>query len=217
MSRTRIKICGIKDPETALRAAEAGADAVGLMLIARSPRYVSAEQAFEILTALPPLLTGVAVIADMTVDAFSDLEQICPAPLVQMHGNEDDETITRCGPGVVKAFRFDPDTIDDDVARFDAIEEIDALLIDGSAGGEGMAFDWSALGQARERTSKPVFLAGGLNPENVGEAIRAVRPYAVDVSSGVESAPGVKDAALMHAFCDAVREADAEARRHEGT
>lgn len=209
MSRTRVKICGVRTPEAAVQAAEAGADAVGLMLIARSPRYVSAEQAFEILSSLPPLVSGVAVIADMTVDAFSDLEQICPAPLVQMHGSEDDETIRRCGPGIVKAFRFDRDTIDDDLARFDAIEEIDALLIDGSAGGEGTAFDWSALGKARERTSKPVFLAGGLDPDNVGEAIRAVRPYAVDVSSGVESAPGVKDPALMRAFCEAVREADA--------
>ncbi len=207
--RTRVKVCGVRDVETALAAAEAGADAVGLMFVERSPRAIDAEVARAIIGALPPLVTPVGVVADLDVDTFCDLEGECPAPLFQLHGGEDVKTVQSCGPGVIKAFRYDEATIDSQLARWGGLDEVDAILIDGSSGGEGSAFDWAALAPKLEGFTKPVFLAGGLTPHNVGEAIRAIRPYAVDVSSGVESAPGVKDLALIRAFCQSVRAADA--------
>lgn len=209
MTRTRVKICGVKDVETALAAARAGADAVGLMFVERSPRAIDAETGRAIMGALPPLVTPVGVVADLSVDAFCDLEGECPAPLFQLHGAEDERTVQACGPGVIKAFRFDAATIDSQLARWGSMDEVDAVLIDGSAGGAGESFDWSALAPKLEGFDKPVFLAGGLDADNVAEAIRAVRPYAVDVSSGVESSPGVKDVDKIRAFCARVREADA--------
>jgi phosphoribosylanthranilate isomerase len=115
---------------------------------------------------------------------------------------------------VIKAVRFDPATIRAELELWGDVEEVDAILIDGSAGGKGVAFDWSALadavgGPGAPKVEKPLFLAGGLTPENVGAAIRAVRPFAVDVSSGVERERGKKDHALISAFCAAVRQADA--------
>lgn len=207
--RTRIKICGVKDPETARVCAECGADAVGLMFVPSSPRAIDAETGLSIMGALPVFVTPVGVVADLDVDAFCDLEAECPAPVFQLHGREDEKTVRACGPGVIKAFKFDGATIDSQLKRWDAIDEVDAVLIDGSSGGEGTAFDWSALGGRLDGFSKRVMLAGGLHAGNVGEAIRAVRPYAVDVSSGVESAPGVKDHDQIREFCAAVRAADA--------
>ncbi|MEZ6244166.1 MAG: phosphoribosylanthranilate isomerase [Phycisphaerales bacterium] len=209
MNRTRIKICGVRDVQAALAAADAGADAVGLMFVARSPRAIDPATGHEIMGALPPFVTPVGVVADLDVDAFCDLESECPVPLFQLHGKEDESTVRACGPGIIKAFRYDKATIDSQLARWGAVEEVDAVLIDGSAGGEGAAFDWAALAPKLDGFAKRVILAGGLTPENVGEAIRAVRPFAVDVSSGVESSPGVKDAAKIRAFCASVREADA--------
>ncbi|MEM9065606.1 MAG: phosphoribosylanthranilate isomerase [Planctomycetota bacterium] len=209
MPRTRVKVCGVRDIDAALAAADAGADAVGLMFVEGSPRCISPEQGFEILANLPPLVTGVGVVQDLSVDDFSDLEQVCPAPVFQFHGSEPEKTVRACGPGVIKAFKFESETIAADLARWEAVDEVDLVLIDGSAGGEGKAFDWTALGEASQATSKLIMLAGGLTPDNVGDAIRAVRPFAVDVSSGVESAPGIKDQARIEAFCAAVRDADA--------
>lgn len=207
--RTRIKICGVRDAGAALAAADAGADAVGLMFVERSPRAIDTGTGREIMGALPAFVTPVGVVADLDVDAFCDLEGECPVPLFQLHGAEDEKTVRACGPGVIKAFRYDPATIDSQLARWGGLDEVDAVLIDGSPGGEGASFDWAALAPRLGGFPKPVVLAGGLSPDNVGDAIRAVRPYAVDVSSGVESAPGVKDGAKVRAFCDAVRAADA--------
>ena len=143
------------------------------------------------------------------MDAFCDIEETCPTTLSQLHGNEPEQVVRQCGPGVIKAVRFEESSIRDDLARWGALEEVDAILVDGGAG-DGKAFDWGSLHAALAETgiSTPIVLAGGLTPENVGEAIRAVRPYAVDISSGVEREAGVKDASLIAAFCDAVREAD---------
>lgn len=212
--RTRIKICGIRDHDTALVAADAGADAVGFVLAEGSPRTIDADLAAEIVFALPPLVSSVAVVQDLSVDEFAELEQACPATLVQLHGKEPEGVVRACGPGVIKGFRYEAATIESNLRRWGKLAEVDAVLIDGSDGGAGTAFDWSALRPHLNEAIEggyacPVFLAGGLTPENVGEAIRAVRPYAVDVSSGVESKPGVKDHGLIRAFCRAVREADA--------
>ncbi|MCC6677413.1 MAG: phosphoribosylanthranilate isomerase [Phycisphaerales bacterium] len=208
MSRTRIKICGIRDVEAARAAVESGVDALGFMFVKSSPRYIVPESAWEILSALPPMVSTVGVFADAPVDQFCDIEEMCPTNYVQLHGQEPESVVKRCGPNVIKGVRFDAATIEEELRRWEAVEEVEAVLVDGSAGGQGTAFDWTALAPLADRAQVPIILAGGLTAENVGEAIRAVRPFAVDVSSGVEREKGVKDADLIGAFCDAVREAD---------
>lgn len=208
--RTRVKICGIRDAESAEVAAGAGADAVGFVFVEGTPRYIRPEQAAAIMYALPPMVTSVGVVRDLSVDAFCALEQRCPCELMQMHGSEDEKTVAACGPGVIRAIRFDAATIADELKRWGRLAEVGAILVDGSAGGTGETFDWSRLADAVAATPspKPIIVAGGLNPDNVADAVRAVRPWAVDVSSGVESAPGVKDHGAIRAFCESVREAD---------
>lgn len=208
-ARTRIKVCGIRDLDAALAAAEAGADAIGFIFHPDSPRFIEPAAAAPIMWSLPPMISTVAVTVDLSVDEFADIEQTCPATLTQLHGREPEAVVRACGPNLIKAFRYDHATIVSQLTRWGAVDEVDAVLIDGSDGGQGDAFDWSQLVEHAKGFEKPIFLAGGLTPDNVGEAIAAVRPYAVDVSSGVESAPGVKDLGLIAEFCQAVREADA--------
>ena len=209
--RTRVKVCGIKDERAAMVAAEAGADAVGFILVPKLARTIEPEDAAAIMYALPPMVNSVGVVRNLSVDEFADLEQRCPCELMQLHGDEDDRTVAACGPGVIKAFKFDADSIAADLRRWCRLPEVSAILVDGSAGGEGESFEWSRLADAVASLPlpKPIIVAGGLTPDNVGEAIRTVRPFAVDVSSGVESERGVKGLDLIHAFCDAVRAADA--------
>jgi phosphoribosylanthranilate isomerase len=206
--RTRIKICGIRDELAAHAAAEAGADAIGFMFVESSVRYIEPEEAYAIMTGLPPLVASVGVFADAGVDEFSDVEEACPTIYSQLHGDEDEELVKSCGPDVIKAVRFEPATIARELERWGAVEEVCAILVDGSSGGAGVAFEWEQLVPHLERVSKPLILAGGLTFENVERAVRAVRPYAVDVSSGVERERGVKDAGMIAAFCEAVRRAD---------
>ena len=214
--RTRIKVCGIKDAESAGVAAEAGADAIGFILVPKLPRTIAPEDAASIMYGLPPMVNTVGVVRNLSVDEFADLEQQCPCELMQLHGDEDDRTVAVCGPGVIKAFRFDADVIDRELRRWCRLPEVSAILVDGSTGGAGELFDWSRLADAVKSLPlpKPIIVAGGLTPDNVGEAIRACRPWAVDVSSGVETAPGVKDHGAIRAFCEAVRDADADLASH---
>jgi len=209
--RTRVKVCGIRDRASAMVAAEAGADAVGFIFVEKTPRSIEPEEAAQIMFALPPMVSSVGVVRDLSVNEFCDLEQRCPCELMQLHGGEDEKTVSACGPGVVKAFKFDAGTIEADLRRWCRLPDVGAVLVDGSSGGAGESFDWARLAEAVAAvpSPKPVIVAGGLTPDNVGEAIRAVRPWAVDVSSGVESSPGVKDHGAVRAFCEAVRAADA--------
>jgi phosphoribosylanthranilate isomerase len=210
VSRTRIKICGITDEEGLFAACDAGADAVGFVFHAKSRRFIDPEEAFELVSYLPPFVSSVGLYVDCPVEKFADIEELCPTDKTQLHGNESEDVVRRCGPGVIKAVRFDAGTIERELARWSAIDEVDAVLVDGSAGGEGVAFDWAGLAKVKEACRKPLIIAGGLTSANVGEAVRVVRPYAVDVSSGVESEPGVKDRGMIEAFCRAVRKADGE-------
>ena len=214
MGRTRIKICGVRDEEGASAAAEAGADAVGFVFVASSPRFIDPVEAYELMTLLPPLVSTVGVFADASIDDFSDAEEVCPTMFSQLHGREDAKLVKACGPDVIKGIRFEAGTIAMELQQWEESEDVCAILIDGTAPGSGGAFDWALLTPHLAEVRKPIFLAGGLTPPNVGAAIRAVRPYAVDVSSGVERAPGVKDAGLIEAFCRAVREADGDGGRH---
>jgi phosphoribosylanthranilate isomerase len=204
---TRIKICGIRTPEAALAAADAGADAIGFMFARFSPRFIEPEDAFAIQSGLPPCIATVGVFVNPDLEDFCDIEEACPTTHTQLHGNEPEPLVKQLGP-VIKAIRFQPDTIAAELFKWGQCEDVEAVLIDGSAGGEGLAFDWKQLVPHVADFEKPIFLAGGLNPANVGEAIRTLRPYAVDVSSGVEREKGVKDEGLIAAFCEAVREAD---------
>jgi len=210
LERTRIKICGVTSPESAVAAVEAGADAIGFVFVEGSPRYIEPERAAMIMDALPPMVSAIGVVRDLDADAFSELEQRCPAHHFQLHGSEPIAMVRRCGPAI-KAFRYDAATIGSQLDRWRGVDELDAILIDGGDGGEGVAFDWSALAPRLEGYPLPVFVAGGIVPENVGGVIRALRPYAVDVSSGVEDAPGVKNASKIRVLCAAVRAADASA------
>ncbi|MGP1272241.1 MAG: phosphoribosylanthranilate isomerase [Phycisphaerales bacterium] len=208
MHRTRIKICGIRD-EAALRAAaDAGADAVGFVFLPSSPRAIDPADAWALAGLLPPMVTTVGLTVDLSLDEFAQIESNCPTGLNQLHGDEPDEVVRALGPDLIKAVRYDEATIADRLRHYDAMPEVSAILVDGSAGGLGERFDWNGLATAAGDIATPLILAGGLTPENVGEAIAVVRPFAVDVSSGVERERGVKDPGLIAAFCRAVREAD---------
>jgi len=204
MGKTRIKICGVRDRDIAHAAIDAGADALGFVFEPRSPRFIDPADAWDILQHLPPMVTTVALLVNPSLNRFCDAEQACPTDYTQLHGNETESLVRRCGPRVIKAVRFDPKTIDEQLARWDAVAEVDAILVDGSPGGQGVALDWAQLGGRIGSITTPIILAGGLTPDNVADAIRAVRPYAVDVSSGVERERGTKDPALIAAFCRAV-------------
>lgn len=209
IKRTRIKVCGITNPDDALAAIDAGADAIGFVFVENTPRYIQPKRAAEIMFALPPFINAVGVIQDLDVDQFCALEYECPAHMSQLHGREPVDVVQACGPGVIKAFKYEDATIKSQLERWAKIEEVDALLIDGSEGGTGETFDWSKLAPHLENYPKPIIIAGGLDASNVAQVIKTLRPYAVDVSSGVESAPGKKDHDKIAQFCAAVRAADA--------
>jgi phosphoribosylanthranilate isomerase len=205
--RTRIKICGIRTEQAAMAAIEAGADAIGFVRDSASPRFIKLELARAIAAALPPFVHAVPVFRNQ-----SEGEVVSwPGRYVQIHGDEDEEFLSAVAPlgmrrVIIRGFEFSPAA----VARWAACPQVAALLIDGSCGGKGQAFDHEALAAMLPSIGKPVVLAGGLTPANVGAAVRALRPYGVDVSSGVESRPGVKEPAMIQEFCEAVRRADQE-------
>ena len=197
--RTRIKICGIQDPDMALVAADAGADAVGLVHHPASPRYVDPTTATDIRQALPPGVTVVDVVVDPQPQHLSQYPG-----WIQFHGDETTEDIASAAGPVIRGFSFDAAH----VVKWDQCPQVSLLLVDGPGKGAGDPFDHHALAKLMPRLQTPLLLAGGLTPEVVGRAIEVVRPWGVDVSSGVESARGVKDAVLIRAFCEAVRRAD---------
>jgi phosphoribosylanthranilate isomerase len=207
MARTRVKICGITTPDDALAAAGAGADAIGLVFYAQSPRCVSVPAASDIVAAVPPFVTVVALFVDEPRDSIERTLSDVRIDLLQFHG---DETPSECDVYQrpwLKALRMRPE-LDLPAACRDYRGARAALLDtwqDGVPGGTGKTFDWAL---ARRELALPVVLAGGLNAGNVGAAVRLVRPAAVDVSGGVEAAPGVKDHDKIRQFIAAVRDAD---------
>lgn len=208
-NRTRVKVCGITGIEAAMAAVDAGVDAIGFVFVEGTPRYIDPEAAAAIMYGLPPFVSTVGVVRDLDVDQFCELEYKCPAHTMQLHGKEPVDVVRQCGPGVVKAFRYEEATINSQLTRWAKVDEVDALLIDGSDGGEGTAFDWSKLVPHLEGYQKKIIIAGGIDEHNVGEVIETLRPYAVDVSSGVEDEPGVKNPEKIARLCAAVRAVDA--------
>lgn len=204
---TAIKICGITRVEDALVAARAGAHAVGVVLYEKSPRCVTHLKARAIVAALPPFVSAVALLVDPDADQVrSAIEQVRPN-LLQFHGDESPEFCAGFDLPYIKAIRVRPETDLLQCARLHAGAK--GLLFDtyveGNRGGTGETFDWSLI---PSDFPLPLILAGGLNPVNVAQAVQRVRPWAVDVSSGVESSRGIKDAAKIAAFIRGVRNAD---------
>lgn len=202
MTAVRVKICGITRVEDALAAAAAGADAIGLVFYARSPRAVDVERARSIIAALPPFVTTVGLFVDMPRTALQHILDHVPLDLLQFHGDESAEQCEGFNRPYIKALRVKPG--DDIAARVSEYPGASGILLDayveGVPGGTGEAFDWSLI---PARLGKPLILAGGLHPANVAEAVRQVRPYAVDVSGGVEAGKGIKDAQKIAAFIQA--------------
>ncbi|MEW6439703.1 MAG: phosphoribosylanthranilate isomerase [bacterium] len=202
---TRIKICGITRWDDAERAAGLGVDALGFVFWPSSPRAIAPAAAADIIRRLPPFVVPVGVFVDAPPDRIFATIEACRLGAVQLHGNEEPELCGRIPVKVIKAFRIRESTLPEEIGRY----AVDAILLDtfrpGVAGGTGCTFPWEVA--RRARAYGRVILAGGLTPENVGQAIEAVSPYAVDVSSGVEIEPGRKDPALMAAFVREVRDA----------
>jgi phosphoribosylanthranilate isomerase len=204
---TAVKICGITRLEDALAAARAGAHAVGFVFFEASPRYVAPARAAEIARALPPFITTVGLFVDAAADVVREILAQVPLALLQFHGSEPPEYCRQFSRPYIKAVRVRPGVDLLQYARdfHDAKGLLLDAFVEGLHGGSGTAFDWGLI--PRE-LPLPVVLSGGLTVENVGAAVRQVRPCAVDVSSGVESAKGVKDAARIAAFIRGVRNAD---------
>ena len=205
--RTRIKICGVTRPGDAVAAAQAGADAIGLVFYPPSPRFLNVERAREIRDALPPFVQAVALFVNPDAAQVAQaIGRVHPA-LLQFHGEETPDFCAQFGLPYVKACRV---TQGVDLLKYLRLfSAASGWLLDAHVeeyGGVGARFDWSLVPARLER---PLVLSGGLTRENVGEAVRRVRPWAVDVSSGVELSKGIKDAAKIAAFIAEVRNADA--------
>jgi phosphoribosylanthranilate isomerase len=202
---TKVKICGITSVADGLAAAEAGADLIGLNFYDQSPRYITLATAAEIARSLPPFVQRVGVFVNPAEDLVMRAIAGCGLNLLQFHGDETSDFCTQFGLMSLKAIRVR----DAESLKALADFETDAFLLDAHSksglGGTGEKFNWDLAVEA-QKLGKPIFLAGGLTPENVAEAVRRVRPFAVDVSSGVESAPGKKNAAKVRAFIQAVRQ-----------
>jgi len=201
--RVRVKICGITRVEDALSAVENGADAIGLVFYEPSPRYISISQAMEIANIIPAFVSVVGLFVNAEASFVNTVISQVKLDLLQFHGDESPEECASYGLPFIKAIRVKSDTNLVQCAKdFSASK---ALLLDthaeGVAGGTGQAFDWNLIPAG---LTKPVILAGGLNVQNVAQAIKQVRPYAVDVSGGVEISKGIKDAAKIAAFMQQV-------------
>ncbi len=200
----KVKICGNTNLADAQAAVEAGADMLGFIYCARSPRNVAVEQVAEIVRTLPPYIVKVGVFVNPTEEAVIRALGECGLNMLQFHGDESPEFCTQFGVMSVKAFRVR------DAESLRPLPDFptDAWLLDTysaeQAGGTGKTFNWDLALEAG-KLGKPIFLAGGLTPDNVADAVRRVRPFAVDVSSGVESSPGKKDHARVRAFIKAAR------------
>jgi phosphoribosylanthranilate isomerase len=218
MHRTRIKICGITRDEDVRSAVEQGADALGFVFYPKSPRYVTPLQAARLASSLPPYVSSVALFVNPTLAQVQDVVRVAPVALIQFHGDETPEQCAGIASAVarpfVRAFRVKPDTgasdlLECELAYRAASPWFSGLLLDtyvDAYGGAGKVFDWSLI---PKELAPRVVLSGGLSVQNATEAVVRVRPYAVDISSGVEQSKGIKDARKIAAFIAAVRAADA--------
>jgi len=207
MMRTRIKICGITRPEDGIAAVDCGVDAIGLVFYPPSPRAVNLTTAQKICAVIPPFVTIVGLFVNPRPDEVIAITANLHLDLIQFHGDESPELCASFGYPYIKALALRNEIDLSNYARDYATSS--GLLVDtyqpGIAGGSGIVCNWDLIPEER---NFPLILAGGLNPNNIGMAIRRVRPYAVDVSSGVEVAKGIKDYTLIRNFVQAVRKLD---------
>lgn len=202
----RVKICGITRVEDALAAVDAGADALGFMFVEASPRSVSPEQAAEIISQLPPFVARVGVFVNPLAFKVDTVIAGTGIDTLQFHGEETPEFCRQFGLRIIKAFRVRSTESLKPLTDFRSEAWLLDSFVEGKHGGTGAVFNWDLAAQAVKQGGR-VILAGGLTPENAAEAVRRVRPYALDVSSGVESSPGLKDTAKVRAFIAAARAA----------
>lgn len=215
--RTRVKLCGLTTPQDVKAAALAGADAIGLVFYPPSPRHVNAHQAATLLADLPPFITSVGLFVNASLGEVEQVLRQVPLSMLQFHGDEAPEQCAAIAEMVarpfLRAFRIRPETTAQDLLESQRLYSncsplFSGLLLDtwsDAYGGTGKVFNWSLI---PEEIAHQAVLSGGLNVQNVTDAVRSLRPHAVDVSSGIEASKGVKDAALMQAFVHAVRAGD---------
>ncbi|HEX8368959.1 MAG TPA: phosphoribosylanthranilate isomerase [Pyrinomonadaceae bacterium] len=205
---TKVKICGITNPEDALLAAKFGADALGFNFYAKSPRYIAPEKARAIIGQLPPEILKIGVFVNETAERICEIAEIAKLDAIQLHGEETPEFVreikAKTNLEIIKAFRVSPEFKSEDVLRY----ETDAILLDAYSpqehGGTGETFDWEIAGKVREIFPK-TYLAGGLSAENIAAAIENVQPFAVDACSCLEIKKGFKDSQKLKDFIFAVK------------
>ena len=206
--RTRIKVCGITGKDDARAAVAAGADGLGFIFVKESPRLVDPDVVRAVTGELPPFVNSIGVFCDEDIEVVEEIINYCHLTLVQLHGSESPEYCKGVSRPVIKSFSVRPETESQELVTYSEVAS--GFLLDtyhkDMAGGTGKVFDWKLVEQIQP--PGPVILAGGLNPENVGDAIRLVKPFAVDVNSGVEYQPGRKDTDKLKSFADEVRKAD---------
>jgi len=204
---TKVKICGITNAEDAAVAVAAGADALGFNFYRKSPRYIEPAVARQIVVSLPPFITSVGVFVNEELTTVRSIMDACGLGLAQLHGDEPPNYCQELSRPVIKALRLKDRGSFLALAEFEGPAGVRGFIVDTFSetayGGTGQVTDWALAAEAAKAAT--ILLAGGLTPANVAEAIRAVRPYGVDVSSGVESVPGKKDQRKVRAFLDAVR------------
>ena len=200
----RVKICGLTNLPDALAAVEAGADALGFMFYDRSLRHISVKAAADIIRALPPLVSTVGVFVDASAEVINEALAACRLSAVQLHGSERPEFCRRLRCPVIKAFRIEGPQSLEAIRAYETTAWLLDSFVPGKMGGTGVRFNWDLAARANT-WGRPVILAGGLTPENVASAVKQVRPFAVDVSSGVEIDPGKKDSGKMRAFVAAAK------------
>lgn len=209
---TRIKICGLTREQDVLEVANSGADALGLVFYEKSPRHVSVLQATKLVRAVPPFLTVVGLFVNPSAEQVREVLAQVPLDVLQFHGEESPEFCAQFGKPYLKAIRVKAgvDLVECAARYADAQGLLLDAFVEGTQGGTGESFDWALIPQ---KLPLPVILSGGLHAGNVAEAIRKVKPYAVDVSSGVEASKGIKDAAKVAAFIKEVKDVDLQLSR----
>ena len=222
MQRTRIKICGLTRSADVDAAVAAGADAIGFVFYRNSARYVTPERAAQLIAMLPPFVTAVGLFVNASVAELKAVARIAPLGLLQLHGDETAEHSSALAAAAqrpfLRAFRVKPDTQAADLLKYEQLYRgasawFTGILLDtfvDAYGGAGKVFDWSLI---PKELAPRVVLSGGLSVQNAADAVFSVRPYAVDVSSGVEVDKGIKDASKIAAFCAAIGAADATIER----
>jgi phosphoribosylanthranilate isomerase len=200
---TRIKICGITNVQDALTAARLGADALGFVFYSESPRFVEPDQVRDIVAVLPPFISAVGLFVNPEAGQVRDIMTYCGLDIAQLHGKEEIEALPLARRKIIQALRIRDRANLAEAAGFEDVTLLLDAYVEGRMGGTGRTFDWSLAACLAQKHR--VVLAGGLTAENIAGAIRAVQPYGVDVSSGVESAPGRKDAGKLAAFIQNAR------------